>query len=88
MCQVLEIELGEYVEVMLGENDNGEEHCGIMEVVELFEDDQVLVRFCSDLQASMSAGMQCTSCPLCPLCATIDDAIWVHWSAWRRKHLN
>ena len=45
MSQMLEIELGEYVEVMLGEDDNGEEHCGVMEVVELFEDDKVLVTF-------------------------------------------
>ena len=40
MLQVLEVVLGDFVEVMLGEDEDGEDHCGVMEVVELFEDDQ------------------------------------------------
>ena len=38
--QVLEVVLGDFVEVMLGEDEDGEDHCGVMEVVELFEDNQ------------------------------------------------
>ena len=38
VTKVLTIELGDFVEVMLGEDENS---CAIMEVVELFEDDKV-----------------------------------------------
>lgn len=39
--QVVEIGLGEHIEMMLTEDMSREDHCGVMEVTELFEDDKV-----------------------------------------------
>lgn len=41
--QVVEIGLGEHIEMMLTEDRSREDHCGVMEVTELFEDDKVLL---------------------------------------------
>lgn len=41
MLQVVEIELGEHIEMMLSDGTAGEDHYGVMEVTELFEDEKV-----------------------------------------------
>ena len=39
---MVEIELGEHIETMLSDGTTLEDHYGVMEVTELFEDDKVL----------------------------------------------
>ena len=41
LLQVVEIELGEHVEMMLSDGTMREDHYGVMEVTELFEDEKV-----------------------------------------------
>ena len=41
MLQVVEIELGEHIEMLLCGDNTREDHYGVMEVIELFEDDKV-----------------------------------------------
>lgn len=41
MLQVVEIELGNHVEILLCDDTIREDHYGVMEVTELFEDEKV-----------------------------------------------
>lgn len=41
VLQVVEIELGEHIEMMLSDDTMREDHFGVMEVTELFEDEKV-----------------------------------------------
>ena len=43
MTQVVEIGLGEHIEIPLTEDTSREDHHGVMEVTELFEDDKVFL---------------------------------------------
>lgn len=41
LLQVVEIKLGEHIEMMLSDDTTRDDHYGVMEVTELFEDEKV-----------------------------------------------
>lgn len=57
MLQVVQIELGEHIEMLLSDDTATEDHYGVMEVSELFEDDKVTVYTLCSLSINTAATM-------------------------------